>query len=85
MSKVNPGRTRLALARELKKRVHNGDIKLVREYIESLVEDRYRTLLKSTNDQEMSLFIGELRAYEKLLASLSVNEETVEIVSQVVN
>ena len=85
MSKVNPGRTRLALARELKKRVHNGDIKLVREYIESLVEDRYRTLLKSTNDQEMSLFIGELRAYEKLLASLSVNEETVDIVSQVVN
>lgn len=85
MSKVNPGRTRLALARELKKRVHNGDIKLVREYIESLVEERYRTLLKSTNDQEMSLLIGELRAFEKLLASLSVNEETTEIVSQVVN
>ncbi len=85
MNKVNPGRTRLALARELKKRVHNGDINLIREYIESLVDERYRTLLKSTNEQEMSLLVGELRAYEKLLNSISVNEGTTEIVPQVVN
>ena len=45
MNKVSVGRTRLALAKELKKRVHNGDINLFREYIESLVEVRYRTLL----------------------------------------
>lgn len=85
MNKVSVGRTRLALAKELKKRVHNGDIKLFREYIESLVEERYRTLLKSTDKQEMSLLVGELRAYEKLLSSISVNEGTTEIVPQVVN
>ena len=85
MNKVSVGRTRLALAKELKKRVHNGDINLFREYIESLVEERYRTLLKSTNEQEMSLLVGELRAYEKLLNSISVNEGTTEIVPQVVN
>lgn len=85
MNKVNVGRTRLALAKELKKRVHNGDINLFREYIESLVEERYRTLLKSTDKQEMSLLVGELRAYEKLLSSISVNEGTTEIVPQVVN
>jgi hypothetical protein len=85
MNKVSVGRTRLALAKELKKRVHNGDINLFREYIESLVEERYRTLLKSTDKQEMSLLVGELRAYEKLLSSISVNEGTTEIVPQVVN
>ena len=82
MSKVNPGRTRLLLLKELKKYVHNTDIKVVREYIEALAEERYRTLLKSTNEQEMSLLVGELKAYEKLLASLSVNEEAMS--SQVV-
>jgi hypothetical protein len=85
MNKVSVGRTRLALAKELKKRVHNGDINLFREYIESLVEERYRTLLKSTDKQEMSLLVGELRAYEKLLSSISVNEGTTDIVPQVVN
>lgn len=85
MNKVSVGRTRLALAKELNKRVHNGDINLFREYIESLVEERYRTLLKSTDKQEMSLLVGELRAYEKLLSSISVNEGTTEIVPQVVN
>lgn len=85
MNKVSVGRTRLALAKELKKRVHNVDINLFREYIESLVEERYRTLLKSTDKQEMSLLVGELRAYEKLLSSISVNEGTTEIVPQVVN
>lgn len=85
MNKVSVGRTRLALAKELKKRVHNGDINLFREYIESLVEERYRTLLKSTDKQEMSLLVGELKAYEKLLSSISVNEGTTEIVPQVVN
>ena len=85
MNKVSVGRTRLALAKELTKRVHNGDINLFREYIESLVEERYRTLLKSTDKQEMSLLVGELRAYEKLLSSISVNEGTTEIVPQVVN
>ena len=85
MNKVSVGRTRLALAKELKKRVHNGDINLFREYIESLVEERYGTLLKSTDKQEMSLLVGELRAYEKLLSSISVNEGTTEIVPQVVN
>lgn len=82
MSKVNPGRTRLLLLKELKKYVHNADIKVVREYIEALAEERYRTLLKSTNEQEMSLLVGELKAYDKLLTSLSVNEEAMS--SQVV-
>ena len=75
MSKVNPGKTRLALAKELKKRVHNADIMLVKDYLMSLVEERYRTLLKSVDGQEMSLLVGELKAYEKLLESLSSTEE----------
>lgn len=76
MPKVNAGAKRLALEKELKKRITNFDIRLVSDYIESLEEERYKTLLKSTNEYEMSLLLGELKAYRKLLNSLSVNEET---------
>lgn len=76
MPKVNAGAKRLALEKELKKRITNFDIRLVADYIESLEEERYKTLLKSTNEYEMSLLLGELKAYRKLLNSLSVNEET---------
>lgn len=76
MPKVNAGAKRLALEKELKKRITNFDIRLVSDYIESLEEERYKTLLKSTNEYEMSLLLGELKAYRKLLNSLSINEET---------
>lgn len=76
MPKVNAGAKRLALEKELKKRITNFDIRLVADYIESLEEERYKTLLKSTNEYEMSLLLGELKAYRKLLNSLSINEET---------
>ena len=76
MPKVNAGAKRLALEKELKKRITNFDIRLVSDYIESLEEERYKTLLKSTNEYEMSLLLGELKAYRKLLTSLSINEET---------
>ena len=75
MPKVNAGAKRLALEKELKKRITNFDIRLVSDYIESLEEERYKTLLKSTNEYEMSLLLGELKAYRKLLNSLSINEE----------
>ena len=76
MPTVNAGAKRLALEKELKKRITNFDIRLVSDYIESLEEERYKTLLKSTNEYEMSLLLGELKAYRKLLNSLSINEET---------
>ena len=76
MPKVNAGAKRLAFEKELKKRITNFDIRLVSDYIESLEEERYKTLLKSTNEYEMSLLLGELKAYRKLLNSLSINEET---------
>ena len=76
MPKVNAGAKRLALEKELKKRITNFDIRLVSDYIESLEEERYKTLLKSTNEYEMSLLLGELKAYRKLLNSISINEET---------
>ena len=76
MPKVNAGAKRLALEKELKKRITNFDIRLVSDYIESLEEERYKTLLKLTNEYEMSLLLGELKAYRKLLNSLSINEET---------
>ena len=76
MPKVNAGAKRLALEKELKKRITNFDIRLVSDYIDSLEEERYKTLLKSTNEYEMSLLLGELKAYLKLLNSLSINEET---------
>ena len=76
MPKVNAGAKRLALEKELKKRITNFDIRLVSDYIESLEEERYKTLLKSANEYEMSLLLGELKAYRKLLNSLSINEET---------
>lgn len=76
MPKVNAGAKRLALEKELKKRINNFDIRLMSDYIESLEEERYKTLLKSTNEYEMSLLLGELKAYRKLLNSLSINEET---------
>ena len=79
MPKVNAGAKRLALEKELKKRITNFDIRLVSDYIESLEEERYKTLLKSTNEYEMSLLLGELKAYRKLLNSLSINEETTNV------
>lgn len=75
MPKVSTGAKRLALEKEIKKRINNFDIRLMYDYIESLEAERYKLLLQSTNEYEMSLLLGELKSYRKLLNSLSVNEE----------
>ena len=67
---------RLALAKQLRSKVDSFDLKLVIEYIELLQAERFGSLIKSTDETEMSLLVGELRAYEKLLDSLSRKEQS---------
>lgn len=84
MSKASTGSKRLALAKQLKSRTDSFDIKLVRDYIESLKEEKYTALIKQTEDVEMSLLVGELRAYQKLLNSLSQNAVDTSVATQVI-
>lgn len=84
MSKASTGSKRLALAKQLKQRTDSFDIKLVRDYIESLKEEKYTALIKQTEDVEMSLLVGELRAYQKLLNSLSQNDVDTSVTTQVI-
>lgn len=84
MSKASTGSKRLALAKQLKSRTDSFDIKLVRDYIESLKEEKYTALIKQTEDVEMSLLVGELRAYQKLLNSLSQNDVDTSVTTQVI-
>jgi len=75
MPRVSVGAKRLAYEKEIKKRINDFDIRLLFDYIESLEAERYKSLLQSTNEYETSLLLGELKAYRKLLNSLSINEE----------
>lgn len=84
MSKVNTSSKRLALSKQLKARANSFDLQLVRDYIESLKEERYTALIKQTEDVEMSLLVGELRAYQKLLNSLSQNDVDTSVTTQII-
>lgn len=83
MQKVSTSTKRLTLAKQLKSRVNNFDIQLVRDYIESLKEEKYTALIKQTEETEMSLLVGELRAYQKLLSTLTQSNTDQTVTTQI--
>lgn len=83
MQKVSTSSKRLTLAKQLKSKVNSFDIQLVRDYIESLKEEKYTALIKQAEEVEMSLLVGELRAYQKLLTTLSNNSVDQMITTQI--
>lgn len=70
MQKVTSNQRRLALVKQLKSRTTSADIQLIKEYIESLREDRLSSLLKTVDATELAQLSGELKALTKILSTL---------------
>lgn len=70
MQKVTSNQRRLALVKQLKSRTTSADIQLIKEYVESLREDRLSSLLKTVDATELAQLSGELKALTKILSTL---------------
>lgn len=70
MQKVTSNQRRLALVKQLKSRTTSADIQLIKEYVESLREDRLSFLLKTVDATELAQLSGELKALTKILSTL---------------
>lgn len=70
MQKVTNNQRRLALVKQLKSRTTSADIQLIKEYVESLREDRLSSLLKTVDATELAQLSGELKALTKILSTL---------------
>lgn len=70
MQKVTSNQRRLALVKQLKSRTTSADIQLIKEYVESLREDRLSSLLKTVDATELAQLSGELKVLTKILSTL---------------
>ena len=70
MQKVTSNQRRLALVKQLKSRTTSADIQLIKEYVESIREDRLSSLLKTVDATELAQLSGELKALTKILSTL---------------
>lgn len=57
----------LNLEKQIKPKLFDTDMGLVREYLTLLKEDRYNKFINATDEFTLSLLVGELKTYEKLL------------------
>lgn len=84
MQKVTNNQRRLALSKQLKSRTSSPDIQLVKEYIESLRDDRLSSLLKTTDATELAQLSGELKALSKILSTLDSDKRDPTFETQVI-